>query len=227
MANNLPQNIITELVGLLQQADLTMRRIIDLTQEEETLRAEAADNRARSVREEKERKKGLIRPFLLYIPCLFPTFISVLFIFGFLEEYKFISVDSQTWFFLVFTITFALTSIGSAVLFICAYKNRSYIVFEEQAQALEVQAEWKRQTINKTIEDNKDCLSIIAPEFRFPEASTYLIMLFEQGRASSLPEAYDKLELRLHQMKVEEGLGTIIDNQIAQLAYLSTIANNS
>ena len=70
------------------------------------------------------------------------------------------------------------------------------------------------------IAKNAKQLSVIAPEYRYPEASKFIVKLFELGRVSTLPEAYDKFEEQLHRCRMEEAMKDMIELQKAQLAFL-------
>ena len=81
--------------------------------------------------------------------------------------------------------------------------------------------------INIIISANASYIALIPSEYRYPEATGFIVRAFELGRASTLPEAYDKLEEQLHRWKMEESMKSLIDMQTTQLEFLRNISQNT
>ncbi len=190
---------------------------------EDEYRQDVATNIQLAEKQKKERKRTLIIiPFLL-VPvtfCLLQFFVVIL---GLIDLV--VKVDDIS---SIVLITSFIASVAICMFsFIKTYKNKQYLYTYEAARKAEENANNTRHQLEMFIKENEKSVAIIAPEFRYPIATAELVRIFQLGRAATLPEAYDKLELKLHQMKVEEGLGTMIALQIAQIGKLEEIKYNT
>ena len=173
--------------------------------------------------EEMKRKKNLwITPFL-FVPLAFGLFPIVLVVVGLISEIIKIEIS----FFPCIVLAIILALLLDAYSFIWAYKSEKHLDYYKEAEEEELNAAIVNKEAEEFVEASEHYIAIIAPEYRYPVASYELLRIFQLGRAETLPEAYDKLELKLHQMRLEEKLNTIIALQIELLAVLSRIEYNT
>lgn len=227
-----------DLLNAVCKADQVIQQVYAMKDKETNLRNQVATQLIEAEETKKDHKKvHIILPLVLAIP----TLMGLLFIYALVTSFFDIDFD-----FLEKTIQWVLkftenlgfgVFIGRIVIFLAPIVLILFLLTKfipcndkqkiEAAKKAEVEAIDVHNELEAFIENNKQYVAIIAPEFRYPIASRELVRIFQLGRATTLPEAYDKLELKLHQMKVEEGLGTMIALQIAQIGKLEEIKYNT
>ena len=215
-----------ELFNAICNADLTIQKVYEIKNEIINLRDQASDRlKEAQLRRQTHRRNCFVYALIFTVPAIILIeSISMLFDFDILRIIMSWGMKNHGFFttWILIGLPVALIIFLLAKLIPCKYKQ-----FLDNAAMLEANATQKSYELELFIQDNKQHISIIAPEYRYPVASKELVRIFQLGRASSLPEAYDKLELKLHQLKVEEGLGAIISLQIAQIGILRKIEHNT
>ncbi len=189
---------------------------------EEDYRNEAARNFERAKKEAAARKKNLRSTPLLLIPVAIGIVIFLAAVAQVLDRHFDIYLPVEV---LILAIPFSL--IICLLLFVKTYREKKHEIYYEAAEENERLANEKLKELEALIQYNQHYIAIIAPEFRYPIATHELARIFRLGRAATLPEAYDKLELKLHQMRVEEKLDLIIEGQRAVISLLSKIEYNT
>lgn len=220
--NNLPITVNEELLSALCNADTTIQKVYELKNEEQNLRSQAEKNLERARKEEDSRKKTLwLTPFLP-VPVAIGLVMLFVAIAGILDELFNVYLPED-----VLWLTIPSSLVICLIWFIKTYHSNKHKIYYEAAKKNEYLANEKLKELEVLIENNQHYIAVIAPEFRYPVATQELLRIFRLGRATTLPEAYDKLELRLHQMKVEEKLDTMIANQRAYISLLMQIEYNT
>ncbi|MBQ7358224.1 MAG: hypothetical protein IJW65_05770, partial [Clostridia bacterium] len=207
--------------------------VYELRRQEDALRAEAEDLRQQAEEKRyKRRKQRVWIPLVCLIPTMFVIYLLYGIIFNIIREicspetvrviakaiynmymsgWWVLLLAVQAWL-LVFCITFALPN-----------KEKKYLA---QAETIDTYVVLKRDEIDNFVVAHANHISMVASKYRYPTASNFLVELFELGRASSLPEAYDKLEEQLHRWRMEDAMLTLINLQRRQLALLERIETN-
>lgn len=228
---NLPTQVNPDLYNSVYNANEAIKQIYDLKNQEDALRAEA--QRLRITAQEKRssyRKKHIWMPFAF----LFPTTFLMLGFYNMIME----SLSSMGLVGITDAIRSGLSETGLGVLllihaawlsvfgitFIFPCKDKKLLA---EANSIDEQADNIQHEINKLVAQSSKELSGIAPKYRYPAASEILVELFELGRASTLPEAYDKLEEQLHRLRLETAMAALIHAQITQLEFLGRIEFNT
>lgn len=88
---------------------------------------------------------------------------------------------------------------------------------QEQCGAIRLQGQ-------NALESNKDALSFLPTDYWYPLATSFMVKTVQAGRATTLPEAIDKLEEQLHRWRLEESNAQILAQQQAQSQQLAEIA---
>ena len=88
---------------------------------------------------------------------------------------------------------------------------------QEQCGAIRLQGQ-------NALESNKDALSFLPTDYWYPLATSFMVKTVQAGRATTLPEAIDKLEEQLHRWRLEEANAQILAQQQAQSQQLAEIA---
>lgn len=227
--NNAPIIVNEKLLNAICNADSTIQKAYKLKNEEQDLRRQAKEHLRNAEEKRQEHQKNR---YIYAVAFTFPVFMGIAFIaiglgFDIFDMYADVyNVIGRlippflTW--IIPMVPIALLIFFVANLIPCKDK-------EELANAamFESMADEKRNELEAFIEANRNHVAIVAPEFRYPVASQELVKLFQLGRATTLPEAYDKLELKLHQMRVERKLDTIIASQYVISSLLSQIEYNT
>ena len=223
-----------ELYETIYNADKTIQKVFELKYGkdmgphvaricgEEDYRKEAEKNLSLAQQQKKSRKQTLWAIPILLLPIAIALIVFIAFVAWIADEVFNVYLPEE-----VLLIAIPLSLITCIVLFITTYKRKNYEKFYEVADECECLANKKAEELESLIKSNQHYISAIAPEFRYPVATRELVRIFQLGRATTLPEAYDKLELKLHQLKVEEGLGTLIALQTAQLSLLNNVEYNT
>lgn len=226
-----------ELFNAINNADAVVQQVYKLKNEVENLRAQARKElNIAQFKRKKLKKDCFLIPLLISVPAFVIFAIALE---TFLDWSFFTDATTKLWKFSVniigpmgplcaIVVIWAIVSLPMAFLSVFISKfipcERKYI---EKAKLYESMATEKYRELERFIWENKDYVAIIAPEFRYPVATQELARIFRLGRAATLPEAYDKLELKLHQMRVEEKLDLIIAGQRAVISLLSKIEYNT
>lgn len=231
----LPTQVNPDLYNSVYNANEAIKQIYDLKNQEDALRSEAAQLRITAQRKRTSyRKKHIWMPFVFLLPAT----TAILLIFALLGEIIYAigltsvgdtlgdflgnALFGSGLNFLVFIFGEGLLICALTFIFPC--KDKKLL---EAAEVKEHQADLIEQHINEIIATYSKELLTIAQKYRYPKASEYLVELFELGRASSLPEAYDKLEEQLHRWRMEESMSAMIGLQSAQLEFLKNIDTNT
>lgn len=222
---NTPIAVDQELYNGILNADLTIQKAYELKAAIEDLKNQAAEQLKEAQKKRRIHQKNRITYSLAFT---IPVFIGIVFIQSLLE-FDFLEIAIEWG---VKKVGFLAPLLLIAVVVLLLFYLTKFIPCKdkenlEQAAMYEAMANDKEHELAVFIETNKHHVAIIAPEFRYPVASKELMRIFRLGRAATLPEAYDKLELKLHQMKVEEGLDRIIALQIAQIGALQEVEYNT
>lgn len=229
---DLPNTINESMLDALKTADQIVHEAFALRDQEQNLKDEAQAERVRAAEAKKKRRRALWNStwmfLVFYYGALAISGLCVLIILGIDGAQS--DVGATVW----IVASFALTIAASVIRFIYMYKKRKDLEHLAKADALEVEAAKKSAEVDELLEQRGKYVAIIAPEYRFPIASEELLKIIRQGRANTLPEAYDKLELKLHQLKMEENMGKVIELQKSNLAlnliglqYLKDIESNT
>lgn len=231
---NLPTQVNSDLYNSVYNANEAIKQIYKLKNDEDSLRSEAAKLRI-TAREERARYKRhhFVFPLIFSVPLtLSPLMLAALFggiahEMGFTTLDKILEIFANSYFgnnginFLLYILLNA--ALVCVFTFIIPCKDKRLV---ENAETKEALAQNNRNQINELIVKNSKDLSIIAPKYRYPTASEYIVELFELGRASTLPEAYDKLEEQLHRWRMEESMSSMISLQMTHLEFLGRIESN-
>lgn len=94
---------------------------------------------------------------------------------------------------------------------------------EEYAQL----AEDRTNSIDLLIDQYSDVITVIPEKYRYPLATNYIVELFQTGRATSLPVAFDKLEEQLHRWNLEAAMQEALAYQMCQTEALRKVRSNS
>ena len=238
------------LTNSIQRANDVINQIYVCIEKETELRGLAIKSREALIQKTKQyRKEQVLIPILLFGPLVMFNLIIPLIFFSTLtgladvfewtvladkiENIGDICID-----FLMDPITIGNISIPGVVLpaliesiLICVLifikhcgDNRSYI---GEATQYEQAADLKHEEAMIIAEKNADYLAIIPQKYRYPLASNFIEELFQLGRATTLPEAYDKLEEQLYRWNMENAMGQLINVQIENMKILEDIDLNT
>lgn len=108
-----------------------------------------------------------------------------------------------------------------SILLYFVLKKRIKNKFESESQKQCGAERLKGQNI---IEANKDKLAFLPSDYWYPLATSFMVKTVQAGRATTLPEAIDKLEEQLHRWRLEESNAQILAQQQAQSQQLAEIA---
>lgn len=103
------------------------------------------------------------------------------------------------------------------------WSKRDRIPMRSETEMYERKSEENRKIADKIAQENQDALELIPAQYRYPLASNYIVELFANGRATTIPEALDKYEEQLHRWRLEESMQIQISLQEAQLETLVEI----
>ena len=228
---NLPTQVNPDLYNSVYSANKAIKQIYDLKNQEDALRIEA--QRLRITAQEKRssyRKKHIWMPFAFLLPTtvimlgFYNVIIESLISNGLTELANTIHSSLLVKEFGVFLLLHIAWLSVFGITFIFPCKDKKLLA---EANSIDEQADNIQREINKLVAQSSKELSGIAPKYRYPAASEILVELFELGRASTLPEAYDKLEEQLHRLRLETAMAALIHAQITQLEFLGRIEFNT
>lgn len=181
----------------LRQANNTINEIFKYIERENNFKDRAAEIRYETDR--KRSKRSLV------VICLYLFFLGALVLCS----------DSNV----TIVLSMVLACVG-AILF-AKYRNSKR--YPKNVTFYENKAAENRAIADKIAQENEAVLSILPSQYRYPLASNYIVELFANGRATTLPEALDKYEEQLHRWKMERAMQQELALQAAQLQILSNI----
>ena len=227
---NLPTQVNSDLYNSVYSANEAIKQIYDLKNQEDTLRNEAQQLRTTAQRKRAScRKKHIWMPFAFWYPAGVVIMLICFAIIGAADAMGltgvvdlFLKMTGNGSIILVFLVVSWLAVFGITFIFPC--KDKKLLA---EADIKEQLADTKRQDINKLVAKSAKELSVLAPKYRYPTASEFVVELFDLGRASTLPEAYDKLEEQLHRWRMEESMSSMISLQMTHLEFLGRIEFNT
>lgn len=224
MYNQQPAILQSDLYREIFKANQAVQEIYEVKNDIIRINQQAAEEREAAEQKRIARTKHqLLLAVILPVPLLFVSTI-ILAILGAIMKQPIIDwffnyVDIPTLLFFVFPIISLLLSFPLLPL-----KNKDHIA---RAESLEEKAASLEYKIQELVSNNRQNVAILAPEYRFPEASAYIVRLFELERVSTLPEAYDKTEAQIHRWRMETAMSVLIHTQITQLSMLQEIEHNT
>lgn len=222
---NQPTKLNNEIFNTVRTAHYTISNVYDLQDQEQKLRNEAQKQRIIANDIKSRHKKEADIAGLVFGIIAFIVFEIILLVVSNREQeyYNYFGKYDELVHGFVCLLSFAILLIFRGLFLLIPYKKqcRPHI---EKAEESEEKADYLREQIDLIIDANVQSISFIPCEYRFPEATGFIIRAFELGRATTLSEAYDKLEEQLHRWKMEKSMNTLINMQIAQLDILQKIS---
>lgn len=159
-------------------------------------------DRAAEIRYETDRKRSKLSSVAICLYLLFLCFPM------FFSKSDFIKVMSMV-----------LACIGAILYAKCRSSKR----YPKNVALYENKAKENRTIADQIAEDNAEILAVLPLKYRYPLASNYIVELFANGRAATLPEALDKYDEQLHRWKIEHAMQQELALQAAQLQVLAEI----
>lgn len=158
------------------------------------------------------------RTVIRILSPLFSIYIAI-YVFGFLTFYGLVSERTLA------EIIGILAVIVGIVFFWClpcGVKQHKKQVEEYTRLARE-----RDDTFRALISKYSNEIAVIPEKYRYPMASNYLVELFQLGRATTLPMAYDKLEEQIHRWKMESAMQEALAYQMQQAQALRNVQKSA
>ena len=218
MEDNKIINSPSSLLQTLNVANRAITEIYELKIQEQNLRGQAQSQREIAKTFEYQRKnkslrRGVIVGLVAYI------------VFSFVTCALDASSTIDKWGMMLVSLLNYVIPFGAGLIVWASSMGFSQTKFKSQykyhidlAEEAELNANYKHERITELVFNNAEAIDTLPIEYRFPEATGFLVRLFELGRANTLPEAYDKLEEQLHRWKMEDSMIQLIDGQKVTLA---------
>ena len=175
-------------------------------------------------------KKNEKKPTWIYVVgvlCLFgPVFNIVADILGFFLDLFLNKMNEEVAFVIAFFVDLVISSIVALIILIIGIltlekvRKNQFRKHQENAIQYRKQAQEKETELNEFVKRTEKDLEIIPTKYRYPLATNYIEEIFENGRASTIPEALDKFEEYLHRLHVEESLKQNLEIQQQQFEEL-------
>lgn len=181
--------------------------------------ASAEEMRASAKKEEKavkSAKRG--RAFIRILSPFFSIYIAII-VFGILTFY---GLDSESTLAKIIGISAVIAGIVFFWCLPCGVKQHKKQVEEYTRLARE-----RDDTFKALISKYSNEIAVIPEKYRYPMATNYLVELFQLGRATTLPVAYDKLEEQIHRWNMEAAMQKTLAYQMYQAQVLRNVQKNA
>ena len=176
-----------------------------------------------------ERKKIWLKVPGLIRTCIFLTLV-LSFVTGLGEgyAYKFFNPDGDVKAFfdviLVKTMLIAfLLSAGFAFLRFKAHKSK----IDKAADGIQASAKAEMDVVNNIAQSNKELISSVPANYRYPMATNYIYEVFRDGRVNTLNEALNMYDTQLHRWKMEKMGEKMLSEQQRQTNIMKVVAANT
>lgn len=110
---------------------------------------------------------------------------------------------------LLLFVLFVISSIILGTIVYCVLLKQEKREMDERA----VQFKRVQTEINQICQEGEAYILAIPEMFRYPLATSYLCQIIETGRAESMKEALNLLEVQLHHWRMEQQMNKMLQNQ--------------
>lgn len=220
MNNQNEQNIITQqnnqmsIANKVAAANNVITRIFDWTEEAEALETKA--HSSLKTAKNNRKIKILARVFSPVLAFFFASFCaSIMAAIGISDD-----LDGPV----ANTVAIILLVVGMIVVWLFPFKVKD---LQDDAEEYARLAEDRRNGVEQLINQYGSVIAVIPEKYRYPIATSYIVELFETGRATTLPMALDKLEEQIHRWYMEAAMEEAVVYQMNQAAALKKVQTNS
>jgi hypothetical protein len=116
-----------------------------------------------------------------------------------------------------------LLSAGFAFLRFKAHKSK----IDKEADGIQASAKAEMDVVNNIAQSNKELISSVPANYRYPMATNYIYEVFRDGRVNTLNEALNMYDTQLHRWKMEKMGEKMLTEQQRQTNIMKVIAANT
>lgn len=142
--------------------------------------------------------------------------------------YKFFNPngDVKAFFDVVLVKTFFFAFLMSAAIAVLRFKAHKAKI-DKEADGVLASAKAEMDLVNNIAQSNKELISSVPANYRYPMATNYIYEVFRDGRVNNINEALNMYDTQLHRWKMEKMGEKMLTEQQRQTTIMKVIAANT